>query len=268
MGKNIYIGVDNVARKVKQPYIGIDNIARKVKSGFIGVNNVARQFFSGGTPLSALGIGTVVKLNESGVAQEYIVVNQGIPSGSSLYDSSCNGTWLLRKDIYGTNSWDSTNNNKLNESSIHTYLNNTFFGLFDSKTQSAIKQVKIPYCVGGGSGTVQSGTNGLSTKIFLLSCYEVGWTNGTYRYFPIDGACLSYFQGTSLADSKRIAYLNGTATIWYLRSAMTSDAMQVAYVLKNGDYGIELCVRSNGIRPALIMPFETLVGENMNVIVT
>lgn len=47
MAKNIYIGVDNVARKVKQPYIGIDNIARKVKSGFIGVDNVARQFFAG-----------------------------------------------------------------------------------------------------------------------------------------------------------------------------------------------------------------------------
>ena len=41
MAKNIYIGVDNVARKVKRPYIGVDNISRKVKSGFIGVDNVA-----------------------------------------------------------------------------------------------------------------------------------------------------------------------------------------------------------------------------------
>ena len=45
MAKNIYIGVDNVARKVKQPYIGVDNVARKVKSGFVGVDNVARQYY-------------------------------------------------------------------------------------------------------------------------------------------------------------------------------------------------------------------------------
>lgn len=51
MAKNMYIGVDNVARKVKQPYIGVDNIARKVKSGFIGVDNVARQFLSGVDPV-------------------------------------------------------------------------------------------------------------------------------------------------------------------------------------------------------------------------
>ena len=45
MAKNQYIGVGNVARKVKQPYIGVNNVARKVKSGFVGVNNVARQYY-------------------------------------------------------------------------------------------------------------------------------------------------------------------------------------------------------------------------------
>lgn len=42
MGKDIYIGVDNVARKVIQPYIGVDNVARTITKSYIGVDNVAR----------------------------------------------------------------------------------------------------------------------------------------------------------------------------------------------------------------------------------
>ena len=45
MAKNQYIGVNNVARKVKQPYIGVNNVARKVKSGYVGVGGVARQYY-------------------------------------------------------------------------------------------------------------------------------------------------------------------------------------------------------------------------------
>ena len=41
---------------------------------------------------SSLSIGTTVKLMEGGTAVEYLVVNQGIPENSSLYDASCDGT--------------------------------------------------------------------------------------------------------------------------------------------------------------------------------
>ena len=53
----------------------------------------------GGILASDLAVGSVVKLIENGVATEYLVVNQGIPGNSNLYDSSCNGTWLLRNGI-------------------------------------------------------------------------------------------------------------------------------------------------------------------------
>lgn len=45
MSKSMYIGMDNIARKVKAIYIGIDGVARKVKNGYVGVNGVARQFY-------------------------------------------------------------------------------------------------------------------------------------------------------------------------------------------------------------------------------
>ena len=157
------------------------------------------------TKLSALSVGSSVYLNVNGTKTEFLVVNQGLPS--SLYDSSCNGTWLLMKQIYTTRTWDSSNNDYEN-SDIHSYLNGTFLGLLDSDIQAAVKQVKIPYRKGTGSGgSTVSGSSGLSTKIFLLSGYELGWTTSNSSYFPVDGAKLSYFDsGTgTTANNKRIA---------------------------------------------------------------
>ena len=48
--------------------------------------------------LSTKAVGSTVKLTVNGKAREFIVVHQGKPS--SVYDESCNGTWLLMKDIY------------------------------------------------------------------------------------------------------------------------------------------------------------------------
>ena len=38
---------------------------------------------------------------------EFIVVHQGLPS--SMYDSSCNGTWLMTKETSGAGSFGTTN---------------------------------------------------------------------------------------------------------------------------------------------------------------
>lgn len=46
-----YIGVANVARKIKNEFIGVAGVARKVKSEFIGVAGVARKFFQSGLVL-------------------------------------------------------------------------------------------------------------------------------------------------------------------------------------------------------------------------
>lgn len=216
--------------------------------------------------LSTKAVGSTVKLKVNGTAKEFIVVHQGKPS--SLYDDSCNGTWLLMKDIYENRVWQSGNINKYESSDIHTYLNNTFLNLFDSNIKDAIKQVKIPYRKNGGSGgTNQSGANGLSCKIFLLSGYEVGWTSGDNQYFPQDGAKLSYFEsgtGTS-ANNKRIANLNGSAALWWLRSPYTNSTGDVWLVYSIGDYYRNNASNSFGIRPALILPSTLLVSDDGTV---
>ena len=216
--------------------------------------------------LSTKSVGSTVKLKVNGTAKEFIVVHQGKPS--SLYDDSCNGTWLLMKDIYENRVWQSGNINKYESSDIHTYLNNTFLNLFESNIRDAIKQVKIPYRKNGGSGgTDQSGANGLSAKIFLLSGYEVGWTTSDYSYFPVDGAKLSYFEsgtGTS-ANNKRIANLNGSAAYWWLRSPHTNHTSSVWYVYSDGGYNRDGAANSGGFRPALILPSTLLVSDDGTV---
>ncbi len=222
-----------------------------------------------GAPISELAVGSPVRLSVNGTVTDFLIVNQGIPSNSILYDSSCNGTWLLMKNIYENRVWQSGNINKYESSDIHTYLNNTFLNLFESNIRDAIKQVKLPYRKNGGSGgSDQSGANGLLCKIFLLSGYEIGFTTSDNPYFPVDGAKLSYFEaGTgSSALNKRIAYLNGSAANWWLRSPHTYYTNGVWFVFSNGYYSSNDASYSYGIRPALILPSTLSVNKNGMVI--
>ena len=214
--------------------------------------------------LSSKAIGSTIKLKVNGSAKDFIVVHQGKPS--SVYDDSCNGTWLLMKDIYENRQWHSSNTNDYANSTIHSYLNSTFLNLFESNIKNAIKQVKLPYRKGSGtSTTVTSGSNGLSAKIFLLSATE---TSFSFSSMPSgEGAELAYFKGCAdnSSDSKRVAYLNGSATFWWLRSLHCNFFNYALYVGSNGDWGGSRCSFSCGIRPALILPSTLLVSDDGTV---
>ena len=215
--------------------------------------------------LSSKAIGSTIKLKVNGSARNFIVVHQGKPS--SVYDDSCNGTWLLMQDIYENRAWHSSNTNDYANSTIHSYLNSTFLNLFESNIKNAIKQVKLPYRKGSGtSTTVTSGSNGLSAKIFLLSATE---TSFDFSYMPSgEGAELAYFKGCAdnSSDSKRVAYLNGSAAYWWLRSpGCNRDSSSALFVYSSGDWNGNGCSNSRGIRPALILPSTLLVSDDGTV---
>lgn len=215
--------------------------------------------------LSSKAIGSTIKLKVNGSAKDFIVVHQGKPS--SVYDDSCSGTWLLMKDIYENRQWHSSNTNDYANSTIHSYLNSTFLNLFESNIKNAIKQVKLPYRKGSGtSTTVTSGSNGLSAKIFLLSATETSFNFSSYMPSG-EGAELAYFKGCAdnSSDSKRVAYLNGSATGWWLRSPGCDYFGNALYVGSNGGWSDGSCSRSYGIRPALILPSTLLVSDDGTV---
>lgn len=48
MAKKAYVGVDDVARRVRKIYYGADGVAHRVRKGYIGIGGVARPWWTGG----------------------------------------------------------------------------------------------------------------------------------------------------------------------------------------------------------------------------
>lgn len=204
--------------------------------------------------LGTKAVGSIVKIKVNGASKDFIVVQQGLPS--SAYDASCNGVWVVMKDIYTTMKWDGSNNDYLN-SDMTAYLNGTFISLIDADIRNAIKQVKIPY-TNYSNNNVMSGSNGLSCKVFLLSGTEVGFSG--VSYMNTEGAKLSYFDSAS----KRIAYNGSSAAVWWLRSpyAYSSNYVWVVDTDGSDDYW---CDGSYGVRPAFILPSTLVVSDDGTV---
>ena len=176
--------------------------------------------------ISTKSVGSTIKLKVNGANKNWIIVHQGKPG--TMYDESCNGTWVVMEDCYTERTWDSSNNDYKN-SDITTYLNGTFFNLLDENIRTdAVRQVKIPYTNGTGSGgSVASGTNGFSCKVFLLSGTEVRFTES---WMNKEGAKLSYFTN----NTRRIAKYNGSNANWWLRSPYASNSGLVCGVGTDG----------------------------------
>ena len=228
---------------------------------------------------SELAVGDSVWMSVDGILTEFVVVHQGNPD-STIYDASCNGTWLMMKDLYVKQVWGFSDAN-YSQSSVHEYLNGTFIGLLDSYVEAQIKQVKIPYIYYEEfyndreddyeyPEVTKYGADGLSTKVFLLSGCEIGVTLGGDNYndrtpMPVDGACLEYFNGTSHmgSDAKRVALYGEASAEWWLRTPLFDTDAFVYYVTKYGTATDASMFSSTmyGVRPTFILDSNTQVNQ-------
>lgn len=205
--------------------------------------------------LGTKAVGSIVKIKVNGEAKDFIIVHQGLPG--DVYDASCDGTWVLMKDVYTTSTFGGDNSYK--NSSIHTYLNGTFLNLIDTDIRNTIKQVKIPYTNGTGSGgSLATGANGFSTKVFLLSMTEVGFTSGS---FNTEGAKLAYFD----SKSKRVAYNGSSAVEWWLRSPRTDDASYAWRGCADGASDNWCFKHAYWVRPAFVLSSELVVSDDGSI---
>lgn len=259
----LYDPVNGVYRKVSKKYDPVNGVYRNVVAAYDPVDGVYRKYFGGGGNAGSLKVGDSIWINVKNTPTEFLVVHQGNPD-SAIYDASCDGTWLLAKNVWASKTWDEDDeqalpmrpaDNYYGDSIMHSYwLDYEFRNSIDSNVKNQIKQVKIPYWTG-------TGISGLSTKTFLLSGYEVGWTTGNSDYFPVDGACLDYFKGTAQTDAKRIAYYTGSAKAWWLRSPYKNNETSVFCVATNGTWTTYKCHNSYGVRPAFIMDSSTPITQ-------
>ena len=206
--------------------------------------------------LGNVAVGTIVKLKENGSPVNYIVVQQGKPG--DLYDDSCDGTWLLRKDIYGEYTWGAGGTANYSLSDINTYLNNTVFNSFETNIKNVIKQIKIPYLAGS---YVLSKENGLLCKIFLLSGREVGFTSDVSSVE--DGIKLSYFLSGDNTNARSLRIVQGG--MWWTRSPTLANSYYVRSVNGVGSYDSLNYNGTWGVLPSLIFPVNLLVLDDGNI---
>ncbi len=216
-------------------------------------------------------IGGIIKIKENDTAMNYIIVHKGKPS--SMYDDSCDGVWVLREQGYPKIRWDPSGTDYEN-SEIKAWLNGTFLNTIDSKIRAAIKTVKIPFKKGAASDStpVQSGSNGLLCKVFLLSNRELGLAG--YTNFPDDGAKLSYFldgADTNASAKRTCKNDSGTNDHWWTRSVYADKSYANTYyyvvgILSGGSpHGSGGNTLSHMARPAFILPSSILVDDEGNV---
>ncbi len=208
------------------------------------------QYVPGSIQVQNVPVGSFITRTENGVPQYYLVVHQGLPS--EMYDASCNGTWVLRLNIYENGAWDAGNSNVLPGADIFTTMAG-MLTLFDAETQAAIKTIKIPYCVGGGQSTVKSGADGLECKIFPLGGYELGCTSDIRNTLPKDGSVLEFFSPSS---DKNLNRVSGSSTGWWTRSPYTDRADYVYAVINtaSGSLGGNSANTTNrSIRPSFVL---------------
>lgn len=213
---------------------------------------------------SDYGIGESIFLIENNNPIEYIIVNQGNPN-TDIYDASCDGTWVLRKNIIEDSQWSGGNMNTIQGSTIVNRLG-TILTTFGESSRLAIKSVKVPYQNGGYFG-LQIKESGLASYLFLLCCYEMGITQTFNTKIPIDGTRLSFFEdGTSSsANNKRVASGGSTNNYW-TRSPQLENSNNVWYISSSGYTGINSANATYGIRPCAIIDFKTKFDTNTNII--
>lgn len=270
MAMEQYVGISGVARQCTDWYVGISSVARHVKEGWVGISGVARQFL-GGTPIGDFAVGTSVYLNVSGVSTEFVIGRQGRDTtqsyGEDIYDSSTDGTWIFMNENLPLSCYtdaSNTSTSSYSDTYIHTYLNGGFLSTLDSSIQNIIKTVKIPYyyALSSTSGQEKLGANGLSTKVFLLAMieynYESSYNEGYGVSGEMNGTKLSYppqnvvtYEWTRDFSFGRI-YLCGTTS----SGSKTYNSYAVSDALTVKQY----------IRPAMILPSDTLVNSSMSII--
>ena len=211
--------------------------------------------------LGSVAVGSIVKLNESGSPVEYLVVQQGKPG--SMYDDSCDGTWLMRR--YGDSDYNQKWNaredlNTYADSSVNVWLNSTMLSMYDDVIQDNVIEAKIPYCVGGGSATIKSGADGLPCKVFLPSGRELGNTIADDN--PQDGMLLDYFNnGTGLTARQ----LRNIGVSYHTRSPDPSRTGHMWQVNGDGNFVTTSVDEIDFPRPTLILPKYLWLDDTGNI---
>lgn len=211
--------------------------------------------------LGEQAVGSTVLLNIDGVAREHVVIQQGNPN-PNVYEDSCAGTWLLMNvalDMTYMNTSSMPNHDYAN-SRLHNYLNTTYINRLDKGVRNAVKQIKIPYTRAGVTdGSVETLHNGLPAKVFLLSCAEAGYTGGDQN---VEGAVLQWFSYGDLKTKWVFYTTKAVKKYTVVRTPYSNDPTATCVLTQYGRLSYINVTYETYIRPALVLPYETIVNAD------
>ena len=199
------------------------------------------------TKLANKAVGSIIKLKESGTLVEFYVAKHD-------YENGLNGngrTLIVRKDCYDMRAFSSSNN-AYDNSSLDSWLCNTYLKLLDADIQAAIGTTKFYYTPGNGNTTVTT----LQRAVFQLSLTELG---KTASYANTEGSALP------IASTLQIAYRNGSACVQWTRTPYSYDALGVYYLGADGNVSNYYYGNSLGSRPAFTLPSTLSVSDDGSV---
>lgn len=201
------------------------------------------------TLLGNEALGTIVNLKENGVPQEFYVAKHGYPTDG-------NGrTLLVRRYIYDTRQWHTSNVNAYASCALDSWFNNTYYNLLDADIKAQITAVAIPYTPGSGNNSVTT----LSRKVFALSVTELG---RTASYANVEGSALP------IASTLQIAHnSSGSAVTQWTRSPITNSTGSACCLYADGDVYYGGCADTYGAPPAFTLPSSLSVSDDGSVTV-
>ncbi len=219
--------------------------------------------------LGSRNVGDIIKIRENGVPVDFLIVHKGLPP--SYYDSSCNGIWVLRKNVHSELAVDGKAPN-YPVSQVAAWLENTYYNMFDAAVKAGIRHARIPYRYWTGSATAAAtGAAGAAVHCFFLSSGELGEDSATsHNQHPAFSSVLDYFRGCTGSNNteKRIAYdAGGTKAIWPLRNIIdrSGGLLRVntnGYMNVYGNSGYK-----DYVRPAMILDPGMLIDNSGTVTV-
>ena len=187
MTKAQYVGINGVARKVKQPYVGINGVARKIKTAYVGINGIARKYFGKlvtfgfwtGNGASSITINEASSFN--GISGNSLKMQLTITNSSSGTETRA----AQHADIYNVDSslwgkslsFDWTYYPYTYSNGYQNYTNSTF--LFADSSGNTISYKTLGQAnVGSGSYSTTIPTN-TKTMAFINDCGAGYVTNFT-----------------------------------------------------------------------------------------
>lgn len=203
------------------------------------------QSIAAGDVVNVRALGKTVAIQWNGEPTLFRVVQVGNPD-PSIYDTSCDGIWVMAVDrsinmVFGSN-------NDYKSSNVHTWCNGDFINGFEPEMREKIKTVKIPYWDGTGTeGSLKNGAEGLSTKGFILSLEEFNHTLDGVRSI---GDALSAFT---------VDVPQTLSTYFVCRNPSASNNTQVAS-LHTGNQTPQIiysATQTLAITPCFILPLDT-----------